>query len=120
MNLNSYDVLMTVAKAADDKRAEEIVALKMTNLSSIADYFMICHGNSDKQVEAIAREIKEKVEENNLEITRLEGADEAKWILIDLGDVVVHVFQREERAYYNLEKLWGDAPIIDVTPAFNV
>lgn len=118
--MTSYDVLMTVAKAADDKRAEDIIAIEMKKLSSIADYFMICHGNSDKQVEAIAKEIKDKADENQVEIQRLEGADEAKWILLDLGDVIVHVFQREERAYYNLEKLWGDAPTVDVTPAFNL
>lgn len=97
---------MLTAKAADDKRAEDILALDMKGLSSFADYFVICHGNSDKQVQAIAREIKEKALENQVDVKRLEGFDAAQWILIDLGDVIIHVFHKEERSYYNLEKLW--------------
>ncbi|EUJ32818.1 iojap family protein [Listeria floridensis FSL S10-1187] len=116
--MNSHDVLMLVARAADDKRAEDILALNMQGLSGIADYFVICHGNSDKQVQAIAREIKEKAQENDVEVKRLEGFDAAQWVLIDLGDVIVHVFHRDERSYYNLEKLWGDAPLENVSEAF--
>ena len=107
-------LLHTAVKAADDKKAENIIVLNMHGISLIADYFVICHGNSDKQVQAIAREIQEKVEEQGFDVKRIEGFDEARWILVDLGDVVVHVFHRDERGYYNLEKLWGDAPFVDV------
>ncbi|MGG3450931.1 ribosome silencing factor [Domibacillus aminovorans] len=107
-------ILHAVIKAADDKRAENITALDMEGISPVADYFVICHGNSDKQVQAIAREVKEKAEEFGVGIKRMEGFDEARWVLIDIGDVVVHVFHRDERVYYNLERLWGDAPHIDV------
>lgn len=107
-------ILHAVTKAADDKRAENITALDMEGISPVADYFVICHGNSDKQVQAIAREVKEKAEELGADIKRMEGFDEARWVLIDVGDVVVHVFHRDERVYYNLERLWGDAPQIDV------
>lgn len=107
-------LLQAVTKAADDKRAENITALNMEGISPVADYFVICHGNSDKQVQAIAREVKEKAEEIGLTIKRMEGFDEARWVLIDIGDVVVHVFHRDERVYYNLERLWGDAPHVDV------
>lgn len=107
-------LLMTTVKAADDKRAEDIMVLDMKGISLIADYFLICHGNSDKQVQAVAREIKEKAEENGYVIRRMEGFDEARWILIDLGDVVAHVFHRDERSYYNLERLWGDAPVLNI------
>ena len=85
----------------------------MQGISLIADYFLICHGNSEKQVQAIAREMKEKAEEAG-NVKRLEGFDEARWVLVDLGDVVAHVFHRDERLYYNLERLWGDAPLEDV------
>ncbi|WP_243386253.1 ribosome silencing factor [Bacillus kexueae] len=112
--MSSQDVLHVVAKAADDKKAEEIIALNMQGISLMADYFVICHGNNDKQVQAIAREIKYQAEEKGLNVKRLEGFDEAKWILVDLGDVIAHVFHRDERGYYNLEKLWGDAPIEDL------
>ncbi len=113
--MNSKDLLTVAYKAADDKRAEDIVALDMKGISLIADYFVICHGNSDKQVQAIARELKEKAEENGHDVKRMEGFDEARWVLVDMGDVVAHVFHREERGYYKLERLWGDAPLVDVS-----
>lgn len=112
--MTERELLVLTAKAADDKRAEDIVALNMQGISLIADYFLICHGNSEKQVQAIAREMKEKADEAGVHVKRLEGFDEAKWILVDLGDVVAHVFHRDERLYYNLERLWGDAPQEDV------
>nr|CAD69015.1 YqeL protein [Bacillus megaterium] [Priestia megaterium DSM 319] len=90
----------------------DIVALNMEGISLVADYFVICHGNSDKQVQAIAREIKEKAHEQGISVKRLEGFEQAKWVLVDLGDVVVHIFHKDERGYYNLERLWGDAPFV--------
>ncbi|MEH7298696.1 ribosome silencing factor [Neobacillus drentensis] len=117
--MNNQDLLKMAVKAADDKRAEDILALNMKGISLIADYFIICHGNSDKQVQAIAREIKEKAQESGHDVKRMEGFDEARWVLIDLGDVVAHVFHREERSYYNLERLWGDAPLEDIHSELN-
>ena len=111
---DTRELLKVAVTAADDKRAEEIVALNMQGISLIADYFMICHGNSDKQVQAIAREMKEKAEEAGFEVKKMEGFDEAKWSLVDMGDVVAHIFHRDERSYYNLDKLWGDAPQEDI------
>jgi ribosome-associated protein len=112
--MTEREILSVAVKAADDKKAEDIVALNMKSISLVADYFMICHGNSEKQVQAIAREIKEKAEEQQIPVKRLEGFEEAKWVLVDLGDVVVHVFHKDERAYYNLERIWGDAPLEDL------
>lgn len=117
--MSERELLMSAVKAADDKRAEDIMVLNMKGISLIADYFIICHGNSDKQVQAIAREIREKALENGYDIKRMEGFDEARWVLIDIGDVVVHVFHRDERSYYNLERLWGDAPIENVQSELN-
>ncbi|WP_201713558.1 ribosome silencing factor [Rossellomorea arthrocnemi] len=107
-------------KAADDKRAEDIVVLDMKGVSLIADYFLICHGNSDKQVQAIARELKDAAEEKGYTVKRLEGFDQARWILVDLGDVVAHVFHKDERGYYNLERLWGDASFVEVGQGENL
>jgi ribosome silencing factor RsfS/YbeB/iojap len=112
-------LLSMAVQAADDKRAEEMIVLNMKGISLIADYFLICHGNSDKQVQAIAREIKERANENNIPVKRLEGFDEARWILVDLGDVIVHVFHKDERSYYNLERLWGDAPGVNLEEVLN-
>ncbi|MFB1080601.1 ribosome silencing factor [Jeotgalibacillus sp. JSM ZJ347] len=109
------ELLSLAYNAADDKRAEDIVALNMQGISLIADYFVICHGNSDKQVQAIAKEVKDRAEEEGYNVKRMEGYDEARWVLVDLGSVIVHVFHRDERDYYKLEKLWGDAQIEDMT-----
>lgn len=112
--MNQKSILKIAAAACDDKRAEDILALDMEGISLVADYFLICHGNSDKQVQAIAREIKDQADENGIQVKKMEGFDEARWVLVDLGDVVVHVFHKDERSYYNLEKLWGDAPLADL------
>ncbi|MCD7033026.1 ribosome silencing factor [Metabacillus sp. GX 13764] len=117
--MNERELLEITAKAADDKRAEEITVLNMKGISLIADYFLICHGNSDKQVQAIARGIKDAADEQGIEVKRMEGFDEARWILVDLGDVVAHVFHKDERGYYKLEKLWGDAPQEDYASGFS-
>ena len=117
--MDNQELLKITVKAADDKRAEDIMALNMKGISLIADYFIICHANSDKQVQAIAKEMKEKAEENGYIVRRMEGFDEGRWVLIDLGDVVAHVFHREERSYYKLERLWGDAPLEDVLSELN-
>lgn len=103
-----------LAKVADDKRAENIVILNMQGVSLIADYFFICHGNSEKQVQAIATELKDTAVEQGVDVKRMEGYQEARWILLDLGQIVVHVFHKHERDYYNLEKLWGDVPRLKI------
>ncbi|MGM7702074.1 ribosome silencing factor [Pseudalkalibacillus sp. Hm43] len=112
--MTANELVQLSVKAADDKRAEDIVVLDVQGISLVADYFMICHGNSEKQVEAIARELKDQAQESGFDVKRLEGLDQSRWVLIDLGDVIVHVFHREDRSYYNLEKLWGDAPTLNV------
>ncbi|MCT2537629.1 ribosome silencing factor [Aquibacillus koreensis] len=111
--MDSKQLANIAAKACDDKRGEDIVILDMQDVSLIADYFLICQGSSERQVQAIAREIKEQAEENEITIKRLEGFEQARWILVDLGDVVCHVFHKDERHYYNLERLWGDAPQVE-------
>ncbi|GLC88529.1 ribosome silencing factor [Lysinibacillus piscis] len=107
-------LLQAAYKAIDDKHGEDIVVLNMQGISLLADYFVITHGNSDRQVQAIARELQDLAEKEGYEIRRIEGFDAARWVLVDLGDVVAHIFHKDERAYYNLERLWGDAPQLDV------
>ncbi|WLD92151.1 ribosome silencing factor [Alkalihalobacillus sp. AL-G] len=113
--MNTSELVEQSIKALDDKRADNIVGLDVRGISLVADYFLICHGNSEKQVEAIARGVKEVAYEQDVPVKRLEGLEHARWVLIDLGDVIVHIFHKDERSYYNLEKLWGDAPNIDIT-----
>lgn len=107
-------LLQTTYKAIDDKRGEDIVVLNMQGISLLADYFIIAEGGSERQVQAIAREIKDKAEETGYTVRKMEGFDTARWILVDMGDVVAHIFHKDERSYYNLERLWGDAPQLEV------
>ncbi|WP_311775377.1 ribosome silencing factor [Enterococcus faecium] len=114
--MDSKEQLKIAVEAADSKRAEDIIALDVRNVSLLADYFMICSANSERQINAITEEIIDKEEEENkYEVKRIEGKEGGKWVLIDLGDVIVHVFHAPERSFYNLEKLWSDAPLVDLS-----
>ncbi|MCL6478911.1 MAG: ribosome silencing factor [Peptococcaceae bacterium] len=102
-----------VRRVARDKKAYDITVLDISKISTIADFFVICSGSSSINVQAISWEIVDKVKEEFNGLTpRMEGVGEGRWILLDYGDVVVHVFQEEERLFYNLERLWGDAPVV--------
>ncbi|HDO23201.1 MAG TPA: ribosome silencing factor [Nitrospirae bacterium] len=101
-------------KAAQDKKASEPVILKIKDLTVVADYFVICSGESRTQVGAIVDYIEERLSKAGETPRSIEGANYKNWVLIDYGDVIVHVFESETRYYYDLEKLWLDAPIIKV------
>lgn len=107
--METEEIVQIAAKACDDKRAKDIIALNMKDVSLVADYFLICHGTNERQVQAIARAVKESFEENDVVLKRMEGFEQGRWILVDAGDVVCHIFHKDERSYYNLERLWGDA-----------
>lgn len=107
-------ILEIAYDAVTDKKASDVVVLDMEGISTMADQLIICHANSERQVQSIAREVSNKAAEHELPVKRMEGFDLGRWVLIDLGDVIVHVFHQEERPYYNLEKLWGDAPFLDM------
>ncbi|MFD1362992.1 ribosome silencing factor [Lentibacillus salinarum] len=112
--MDNKAIIQTIADACDDKRAEDIVALDMQDVSLMTDYFLICHGSNERQVQAIARGIKDTMDETGVEVRRMEGFDQARWILVDLDDIVCHVFHKDERHYYNLERLWGDAARVEL------
>ncbi|PZI78314.1 ribosome silencing factor [Staphylococcus aureus] len=109
--MNSQELLAIAVDAIDNKKGEETISLEMKGISDMTDYFVVTHGNNERQVQAIARAVKEVANEQNIEVKRMEGYNEARWILIDLADVVVHVFHKDERNYYNIEKLYQDAPL---------
>lgn len=111
--MNAEKVMTSVVRIIEDKKGRDPVVLNLQGISLIADYFVICHGNSDTQVKAIATEIKKEADRLGIPLERMEGLDTARWVLIDLGDVVVHVFHREDREYYNLERLWSDAKVVE-------
>ncbi|HDC8121211.1 TPA: ribosome silencing factor [Staphylococcus aureus] len=109
--MNSQELLAIAVDAIDNKKGEDSISLEMKGISDMTDYFVVTHGNNERQVQAIARAVKEVANEQNIEVKRMEGYNEARWILIDLADVVVHVFHKDERNYYNIEKLYQDAPL---------
>ncbi|HDC5776694.1 TPA: ribosome silencing factor [Staphylococcus aureus] len=109
--MNSQELLAIAVDAIDNKKGEDTISLEMKGISDMTDYFVVTHGNNERQVQAIARAVKEVANEQNIEVKRMEGYNEARWILIDLADVVVHVFYKDERNYYNIEKLYQDAPL---------
>jgi len=110
--MNVLEIAQKSAEMLEDKKAGDVVILDIKELSIIADYFVICHGNSSTQVQALATELKKRLNETGIEIKNVEGYDTARWVLVDLGDVVVHIFHKDEREYYNIERIWGDAAIV--------
>lgn len=106
-------MIKDVIKVIDDVRAKDIVCYDMRGISPFYEYVVICSGNTDRQTTAIMNHLKDYCQENKIAI-RVEGKDSGKWILVDMGDIVVNVFLPEEREYFQLEKLWLDIPTIDV------
>ncbi len=107
---HSVDQLaLEAAHAAADKKAKDIVVLDIQNLTPMADYFVICSATSSTQIEAVARAVRDRLGDLGKPCKGTEGLAEAKWVLLDFGDLVVHVFRPEEREFYHLERLWGDA-----------
>jgi ribosome-associated protein len=102
--------------AADDRKAVDLKVLHLQKVSDFTDYFVICSGTSERQVQAIADAVEAKLREVKVRPLHVEGYNRAQWVLLDYGDLVVHVFQEEPRRYYALERLWGDAP--DATAEF--
>jgi ribosome-associated protein len=98
------------AEAAAEKKATDVVALRVGELLVVTDYFLIATGATDRQVHAIADEIEDRIREAGAKPIGREGERELTWVLLDYGDFVVHVFQPDERGFYRLEKLWADAP----------
>lgn len=114
MPLSPSAVVDIAVQAAENKKAVDVKVLDISSVSIIADYFIICSGRSSTQVQAIAEGIQEELKKQGVLAFRREGFREANWVLLDYGDVIVHVFQETERQFYNLERLWGDARIVDV------
>lgn len=114
MPLKSRELALHAAEAALQKKAGEVVVLELIGLTVIADYFVVCSGESTTQVKAIAGFIEEDLAKRGLRPRGSEGLDYSHWVLLDYGDIIVHVFEKETRAFYDLERLWMDARTITV------
>lgn len=106
-NNSSQSLLKEIIELAYEKKAEEIITLDLRGLSSLSDFFIICHGNSEPQVKAIVDNIRKGT---IYKPRHLEGYENKKWVLLDYFDIIVHVFDEDERKYYSIEQIWADAP----------
>ena len=107
----SKELATAVAAAAASKKANDIVLMKMSDITITTDYFVVCSGNTATQTRAIADAIEEELQKEGIEFNHKEGYREGEWVLMDYGDVVAHIFTRDSREYYALEQLWGDAEL---------
>lgn len=115
MTLSSQEKLEVIVKAADDRMGQDIMVMDVKDLTPLAEYFVVMHARNDRQLKAIVDAIIEKCEQEQIPVKGSEGKDGGRWILIDIFDIIVHVFHYEERAHYNLEKIWVDAPLVDIS-----
>lgn len=113
--MEAKDLAYTAAKLSLTKKAQDVVVLDLTGLSDVTNYFVVCSGESDTQVKAIADAVIDGTREEGSKVWRKEGLSSAQWVLLDFVDVVVHVFQPKIRQYYDIERLWGDAPLTRIS-----
>ncbi|MFS0729861.1 ribosome silencing factor [Curtobacterium sp. 1P10AnD] len=108
----ALELVQIAATAADAKQAEDLVALDVTGPLQLTDVFLLATGRNERNVLSIADEVEERLIEAGAKPLRREGRSEGRWVLIDFGDIVVHVFHEEDRQYYSLKRLWADCPTI--------
>ena len=108
--IDSWDKAVLVSRFALEKKAYDLVVMEVRDLTSIADYFIVCSGRSDRQVQSIAQGIEENLRGMGARPRSVEGAARGQWLLMDFSDVIVHVFYEPVREFYDLEGLWSDAP----------
>ncbi len=111
---NALNLLSIAAQAADDKQGEDLVALDVSGPLPLTDVFLLITGRNERNVISIASEIEDKMIEAGVKTIRREGRAEGRWVLLDFGDLVVHVFHEEDRMFYSLERLWKDCPAIPI------
>lgn len=109
------DALRIAVNAADDKKAANLVILDVSNVTSFANYFLLCTGDSSRQMQAIADEVEKQLKEAGIRPSHVEGYQNSEWILLDCMDLVVHIFSKNARAFYDLERLWRDALKMDAS-----
>jgi ribosome-associated protein len=108
----TIELVRACARAADDKGGADVLALDVSEPLPLVDAFLIASGRSERNVVAISEGIEEAMSDQGYNVVRREGRAEGRWVLLDFGDVVAHVFHEEDRMYYGLERLWKDCPVI--------
>ncbi len=104
---------VAAAQAASSKKARDVLVLDMREVFLLTDFFVICSGNTDRQVASIQEAVEERLAAEGRKPVRREGVQYRRWVLLDYLDIVVHIFRQEERDYYEIERLWKDAPLVE-------
>lgn len=113
MTEKAKELVKIAYKALDDKKAEDIKIIDIADISVIADYFVIANGTNSSQVEAMTDSVTDELAKHNIHPKRVEGIRSSGWILMDFGDVVVHIFSKEDRLFYDLERIWKDGKTVE-------
>lgn len=113
-NNENIDILNIIIRALENKKAEDIQLIDISEISTIADYFVITNGTNKSQIQALADTVEENLSENNIHSKSIEGYNTANWILIDCQDILVHIFDKESRGYYDLERMWRDGKQLNI------
>lgn len=113
MDVNSKEMVKLAIEALEDKKAEDIKIIDISEVSVLADYFIIAGGNNTSQIQALCDNVEEKLYKAGYSMKQAEGYDTANWVLLDFGDIIVHVFDKENRLLYDLERIWRDGKTID-------
>lgn len=111
--MTSKEMTKIAIAALEDKKGQDIKVIDISNVSVMADYFIIASGTNRNQVQAMANNVEEKLHENRINPRQIEGYQTANWILMDFHDIIIHVFNEEDRLFYNLEKIWLDGTVIN-------
>lgn len=106
-------IVKLAVKALEEKKAENIKIIKIDKLSVIADYFIIANGTNPSQMDAMVSEVTDQLQKENIHAARVEGANTSGWVLMDYRDVVIHIFSKQERLFYDLERIWKDGTLVD-------
>jgi len=118
-NIDSWDKALLLSRFALEKKAYDLALLEVREVSSIADYFIICSGRSDRQVQSIAQGIEENLDKIGLSPLSVEGIARGQWVLMDFTDVIVHIFYQPLREFYDLEGLWSHAPQVELPEPYS-
>ena len=112
--METLEIVKTAVEALRDKKAEDVTVIDITGVSSIADYFIIANGNNQNQLTAMQDAVDEALDKAGLHAKQIEGNNKSTWILMDYEDIIVHLFSKEDRLFYDLERIWRDGKIIEM------
>lgn len=111
---NIKELAAMAIAALEDKKAEDIRMIDISDVSVLADYFIIANGSNRSQIQALSDAVEERLGKAGYPVKQMEGYDNANWVLLDFGDIMIHIFDRENRLFYDLERIWRDGKIVDV------